>query len=169
MRPAAEIPLQSRPALPPVGDALGFLRLVWALDHSLQRASKRMFASTGVTGPQRLVIRIVGRFPGILAVQLADILHVHPSTLSSILARLTGQGLITRRPDPKDRRRMQLGLTSAGRAIDVGSAHTIEGAVERALERLPAEKVRHAADVLAELVRSLEETRRAQSPAGAAP
>lgn len=169
MRPAAEIPTQSRPGLPPLGDALGFLRLVWALDHSLQRASKRMVAATGVTGPQRLVIRIVGRFPGILAVQLADILHVHPSTLSSTLARLAREGLVTRRTDPKDRRRVQLGLTSAGRAIDVGSAHTIEAAVKRALERLSAEKVRHAADVLAELVHSLEETRRDQSPGAGAP
>ncbi len=162
MRPAAEIPLETRPSLPPLGDALGFLRLVWALDHSLQRASKRMVASTGVTGPQRLVIRIVGRFPGILAVQLAEILHVHPSTLSVTLARLSRQGLITRRTDPKDRRRVQLGLTFAGRAIDVGSARTIEAAVERALSRLPAEKVRHASDVFAELVRSLDEIRPAQ-------
>lgn len=157
MRPAAEIPPQTRPSVPPLGDALGFLRLIWALDHALQRASKRMIASTGVTGPQRLVIRIVGRFPGILAVQLAEILHVDPSTLSGTLARLSRLGLITRRTDRKDRRRVQLGLTSAGRAIDLGSGGTIEAGVERALARLPAEKVRHAADVFAELARSLEE------------
>lgn len=156
MKPATGVSLETHPA-PPLGDALGFLRLIWALDHSLQRASRRMVASTGVTGPQRLLIRILGRFPGVLAVQLARMLHVHPSTLSATLARLTDLGLITGRTDPKDRRRIQLGLTSAGRAIDLGSPQTIEAAVERALARLPLVKVRHAADVLAELVRSLEE------------
>lgn len=167
MRPAEDPDSLASPGLPPLGDALGFLRLIWALDHALQRASRRMVALAGVTGPQRLVIRIVGRFPGILPVQLARILHLHPSTLSGILARLVDQGLLTRRTDTKDRRRSPIGLTPTGRAIDAGAAAgTIEAAVERALARLPAEKVRHAADVLAELVRSLEEMRERSQPLG---
>src|SRR5438132_8459125 len=35
----------------------------------------------------RLVMRIVGRFPGIAAGRVAQILHVHPSTLTGILKR----------------------------------------------------------------------------------
>jgi len=42
----------------PVGDAIDFLRLIWAVDHALQRRSKSMAATLGITGPQRLVIRI---------------------------------------------------------------------------------------------------------------
>src|SRR5206468_4578402 len=66
---------------PPLGAVLDFMRLLWAVDHALQSASKRMEATFGVTGPQRLVVRIVGRFPGIAAGRVAQILHVHPSTL----------------------------------------------------------------------------------------
>jgi hypothetical protein len=66
---------------PELGEALDFLRLIWAVDHGLHRASKRTETELGVTGPQRLVLRIVGRFPGIPAGHLAQLLHVHPSTL----------------------------------------------------------------------------------------
>jgi len=45
-------------------------------------------AATLGTGPQRLVIRIIGRFPSIHARQLGDILHLHPSSLTAPLKRL---------------------------------------------------------------------------------
>jgi hypothetical protein len=74
--------------LPPLGETIDFLRLIWRVDHALHQASKRMQASLGVTGPQRLVIRIVGRFPGLTAGQLAEILYVDPSTMTGVLERL---------------------------------------------------------------------------------
>ena len=81
----------SRPGTRP-GGGTQVLRLIWALDHALQRRSKRMEATLGVTGPQRLVIRIVGRFPGAPAGLLSEILHIHPSTLTGILKRLQVKG-----------------------------------------------------------------------------
>ena len=98
----------------PVGDAIDFLRLVWAVDHALQRRSKSMAATLGITGPQRLVIRIIGRFPSIHARQLADILHLHPSSLTALLKRLERRDLVRRWPDERDRRRWLLGLTRQG-------------------------------------------------------
>ena len=39
------------------------MRVVWALDHALQKTSKRMETTTlGITAPQRFVIRILRRF-----------------------------------------------------------------------------------------------------------
>ena len=98
----------------PVGDAIDFLRLIWAVDHALQRRSKSMAATLGITGPQRLVIRIIGRFPSIHARQLADILHLHPSSLTALLKRLERRDLVRRWPDERDRRRWLLGLTRQG-------------------------------------------------------
>src|SRR5205814_10660337 len=86
---------------PPLGAVLDFMRLLWAVDHALQSASKRMESSFGLTGPQRLVVRIVGRFPGIAAGRIADILHVHPSTLTGVLKRLESRAVLQRRPDPR--------------------------------------------------------------------
>jgi MarR family transcriptional regulator, organic hydroperoxide resistance regulator len=153
MRPGA--PAFDRAPLPPLGEVLEFLRLIWAIDHSLQRTSKRMEKAVGVTGPQRLVIRIAGRFPGISAGDLARLLHVHPSTLTGILDRLERGGLIRRRSDPRDGRRALLGLTDKGRRLDVAAEGTIEAAVARALREVSPGTLEAAREVLQSVAASL--------------
>jgi DNA-binding MarR family transcriptional regulator len=134
------------------------MRVLWAVDHALQSASKRMAKSLGVTGPQRLVIRFVGRFPGISAGRLAKILHLHPSTLTGILERLGRRGLIRRRRDPDDGRRLVLALTRKGRSLDVVTTGTIEATLGRALRKVSASTLEVAQNFLSHLARALEET-----------
>jgi DNA-binding MarR family transcriptional regulator len=161
--------LGRRPGLPPLGELLEFMRVIWELDHALQRASKRMQATLGVTGPQRLVIRIVGRFPGILLGQIAEILRIHPSTLTGVVKRLEERGLVVRRSDLRDRRRTSLGLTAEGRGLAEEAEGTIEAAVRLALVELPEIKVRHTVEVLSQLAARLagdgEERRRVPASA----
>jgi DNA-binding MarR family transcriptional regulator len=123
-------------ASPALGKVLDFMRLFWAIDQALQRMSKRMLRTLGVTGPQRLVLRIVGQLPEVSAGDLARLLHIHPSTLTGVLARLERGGLIARATDPRDARRSLLTLTSRGRRFDVESEGTVEAAMARALEHL---------------------------------
>jgi DNA-binding MarR family transcriptional regulator len=134
---------------------LEFMRLIWRLDHALQKTSKRMRARVGVTGPQRLAIRLIARFPGIPPGQLAELLHVHPSTLTGVLKRLERQGLIKRRPDPRDGRRAFLGITQKGRRVDAASTGTVEAAVQRVISLNPELKLEHARQVLSELADAL--------------
>lgn len=141
---------------PHLGKVLGFMRLLWAIDHGLQSLSKRMDARIGVTGPQRLALRILGRFPGIPAGRLAEILKVHPSTLTGVLRRLEERGLVERRSDENDRRRALLTLTNAGRLIDAQRHGTVEAALRNVLQRLPPQKVAAAEDVLAAIAAELE-------------
>ncbi|HWE24208.1 MAG TPA: MarR family transcriptional regulator [Myxococcales bacterium] len=122
-----------------LGPILEFMKQLWAVDHGLQSASKRMEATFGITGPQRLVVRIVGRFPGISAGGLAEILHVHPSTLTGILRRLEARGVLQRRGDPNDGRRALFGLTNRGRKLDTIRTGLVEQAVKRVLSRLPSD------------------------------
>lgn len=140
---------------PPLGAVLDFMRMLWAVDHALQSTSKRMEASFGLTGPQRLVVRIVGRFPGIAAGRVAEILHVHPSTLTGILKRLELRGTLQRKPDPRDARRALLTLTAKGRKLDVVRTGTVEQAVRRVLAKDP-EKAAAAQEVLAALSEELD-------------
>jgi DNA-binding MarR family transcriptional regulator len=126
---------------PGMGRVLDFMRLLWAVDHGLQSISKRLEGSVGVTGPQRLVIRIVGQFPGISAGDLANILHIHPSTLTGVLKRLVTRGQLVRRSDPQDARRAQFALTAAGQRLNRMRAGTVEAAVLRALTRVSDEQV----------------------------
>jgi DNA-binding MarR family transcriptional regulator len=139
----------------PLGPVLEFMRALWALDHAFQSASKRMEARLGVTAPQRLVVRIVGRFPRISAGEVADILHVHPSTLTGILKRLEARGVIARTADPKDGRRALLALTARGRELDQLRSGTVESAVRKVLARMPSQTSRSARSLAEELVAEL--------------
>lgn len=109
----------------------------------------------GLTGPQRLVVRLVGQYPGITAGGLAEILHVHPSTLTGVMKRLQKRGIVERRSDPLDARKALLFLTEAGRALNVPSVGTVESAVERALSRVPKARLEGARDVLTTLAEEL--------------
>lgn len=154
--------MRSSHAAPPpekssrLGEVLDFMKLLWAVDHGLQSTSKRMEAKMGVTGPQRLVIRIVGRYPGISAGQLAEIMQLHPSTLTGVLKRLQERGIIERRADPKDGRRALLGLTARGRELDSLRTGTVEAAVRQALKAMPRRKLEAAQDVLAAVAEALQ-------------
>ena len=127
---------------PKLGKVLDFMRLVWAVDHGLQRVSKRMLSEYGVTGLQRMMIRIVGRFPGMSAGELASILHVHPSTLTGVLQRLVAQRMLVRVAAPRDRRRAVLRLTPRGARVNAKRRGTIEAAVAAALAQArPADRL----------------------------
>ena len=147
MRDTTETPERHDGKDPPLGAVLDFLRLLWAVDHALQSASKRMESNFGMTGPQRLVMRIVGRFPGIAAGRVAQILHVHPSTLTGILKRLEARGLLQRRADPRDARRALFILTPRGRKLDIVRTGIVEQAVRRVLGKDPT-KIAAAQEVL---------------------
>ena len=123
------------------------MRLIWAIDHELERVSKRMEANIGLTIPQRLSLLLIGRDPGILASTLASILHLHRGTLSGIVRRIEAAGYVRRAADPRDSRRVGLTLTKAGRAVNRRRSGTFEGAVRRLLastsrqDRAAAERV----------------------------
>ena len=139
-----------------LGKVLEVMRLLWALDHSLQARSKRMLSTLGVTGPQRLVVRIVGRIPGISAGELAKILCVHPSTLTGILSRLERRMIITRKRNSADGRMALFELTAKGHVVDRVQLGTVEAAVQRALAKIPSRKILAAQEILRQLQWELE-------------
>jgi DNA-binding MarR family transcriptional regulator len=149
---------------PALGDVLEFMRMIWGISHGLQSTSKRMEAELGITGPQRLVVRIVGCCPGASAGQLAEILHLHPSTLTGVLRRLEDRGVLERSPGERDRRQARLRLTAAGRAIDRRHSGTVEDAVRRALSEMKPKEVATTVEVLRALERELSGSRRPHAP-----
>jgi DNA-binding MarR family transcriptional regulator len=152
-----------------LSQTLIFMRLLWAVDHGLRSCSKRMQASIGLTGPQRLALRMIGSFSGLSLSELATLLHVDRGTLTGILVRLVGKGLVTRRLDPEDARRSRLSLTARGRRMNMESAGTIEGKVQRALGSLGPDRVDAAKEVLEVLSTHLLAGRDAARPSGRQP
>ena len=138
---------------------LDFMRVLWHVEHWLQSTSKRMEATLGITGPQRLVLRIVTQRPGLSAGELARILHLHPSTITGILERLVRKGLLRRERDRRDSRRIRLWPQAAAKRFVAGSATTVESAVTRALAHFPGHRVRHAREVLTAIAEALADPR----------
>jgi DNA-binding MarR family transcriptional regulator len=120
----------------PLGEVLSFMRLLWAITQGVESTSKRMRSIVGVTGPQRLVLRIVGHFGSVHPGDLAEILHVDPSSLTGVLFRLEKAGFLKRRRDPTDGRRALLTLSAAGKRLNARHEGTVEAAVRRALLRV---------------------------------
>ena len=131
------------------------MQLLWAVVHGLDSTSKRMTQTLGLTGPQRLVLRVIGLCPGLSAGALAAILHVHPSTLTGVLQRLVAQGLVERVADPEDRRRAVLRLTRRGARANTRTRGTAESAVAAALQAVTARDRTAARRVLARLAAQL--------------
>ncbi len=133
------------------------MRLLWAVTHELESASKRMHARLGVTGPQRLVLRIVGHHGRISAGDLAEVLHIHPSSLTGMLRRLEEAELIRRESDPFDRRRALLELTRRGMRLNDRREGTIEAAVAKTLAKISKDRVAATKSVMKAMAAALEE------------
>jgi DNA-binding MarR family transcriptional regulator len=117
-----------------LGQTSSFMRSLWRFNHALERASRRMENRRGVTLQQRLVVRFIGKYPGTTASQLSAYFHLDPGTISASIARLEHKGLIERRRTNRDRRRVTLGLTADGRALDGESGEDIDRALETLMD-----------------------------------
>jgi DNA-binding MarR family transcriptional regulator len=140
-----------------LGKSLDFLRSIWALDHALHARSKAMAKKTGLTGPQRLALRIIGSFPNISSGELSRVLHVHPSTLTGVLQRLETQGFIMRTRDQADGRRALFALTRTGEKHAGPAEFSVEGAVKKLLKKAPAAEVDAAQRLILQLADELLE------------
>ena len=140
----------------PQGETLQFMQRLWSLTHALEVRSKRMAKVLGVTGPQRLVIRLLGQSPGLSARDIAATLDIHPSTLTGVLARLEKQGMLRRSVDGTDRRRAQFDLTPAGKRVDRERKGTVEAAIRRAMGRATPAMIENMSELIELLVTELE-------------
>jgi DNA-binding MarR family transcriptional regulator len=71
----------------------------------------------GLTHPQYLVMLALWERSPRTVRSVADALYLEPPTLTPLLKRLEALGLVTRRRDPDDERRVLVGLTAPGLAL----------------------------------------------------
>jgi len=67
----------------------------------------------GMTRAQWAILIWLERQPGISQKELAELLEVEPITVARLIDRLEANGMVERRPDPKDRRIWRLHLQPA--------------------------------------------------------
>ncbi len=140
------------------GEARHDLRLVRAIRRIIRAIdidSRQLAARHEITGPQLLcLITAVERGP-VTAKEIADQVHVSPSTVVGILDRLEGKGLVERERDTRDRRLVFVTATAAGTKLVRQTPYPLQDTLARALEQMsPQDReqttraVEHLVDVL---------------------
>jgi DNA-binding MarR family transcriptional regulator len=142
-----------------LGSTLEFMRSLWSLNHALEVTSKSMEARLGVTAQQRMLVRIVGKFPGTTPSHIAELLHVHRATVSVALNRLERRGIVKRGRDTVDYRRVTVNLTKRGKALDVPASGTVESAVARLLKEASGRDIAAVQRAMQGLIEALEHGR----------
>lgn len=93
-------------------------------------------AQFGMTRAKWAVLARLDRAEGLKQSELADMLDLHPISLTRLLDGLCDNGLIERRADPEDRRAKRLYLKPAARPLLERLTTVGEALMERALEGL---------------------------------
>ena len=90
------------------------LSFAWWKEHRQYMAD--LFASTGLSPMEVHALRVLNVDAPTATLELAGHIHCEPSNITTIVHRLERAGLITRKPDPDDRRVRLITLTKRGLA-----------------------------------------------------
>jgi MarR family transcriptional regulator, organic hydroperoxide resistance regulator len=136
-------------------EVLDVMQVLWGLAHALEARSKRMQRDLGITGPQRLLLRVVGELPGCGPGVAATRLRLDPGTVSRLAVGLERRKLVRREPDEADGRKQRLVLTARGKLLNRKHRGTVEGAVREALDGATPSEVRSARKFIRRLTQAL--------------
>jgi DNA-binding MarR family transcriptional regulator len=107
--------------------------------HALDRYEREL-RPLGLTGTEAMVLGMLGRGTASLK-ELAGLWEVNPSMMSRVVDRLVARGLAERREDPRDRRRMIVAATPAGREIGRLAVEAGERVTARMTSAMDEERV----------------------------
>lgn len=143
--------MTERPVLRP--DAMLCFNL-YAASHAFTRFYKPLLDPLGLTYPQFLVMLALVQDDGRSVGQLSDDLAMETSTLSPLLKRLEGAGLLRRERSGADERRVFVHLTEAGQALGQ-KVLRVPGCVAETLD-LPRDDIGRQTADLQDLRRALD-------------
>lgn len=120
----------------------------------LARRLRREGSAPGASQPQLSALTTIERHRTMTMGALAAHEQVQPPTMTTIVAPLVAAGLVTRTPDPLDRRIAWLVVTPEGRKLLSRRRRNMDAFLVRRLRALPPEDVatlERAADIIAQL------------------
>lgn len=99
--------------------------------------SRRLVRSHGLTGPQAVLIGEVIASQGLTAGDLARRVNLSQATVTDIVKRLEARGLLSRRRDIHDKRRVLISTTRAGQTIYASAPPLLQQTFVERFESLP--------------------------------
>ncbi|MBB4619662.1 MarR family winged helix-turn-helix transcriptional regulator [Sphingomonas abaci] len=99
---------------------------LYAATNLLNRLYGPVLAELDLTYPQYLVMLVLWEHETQTVGALGARLYLDSGTLSPLLKRMEATGLVERRRDPADERRVLVGITAQGRALRASAEHVPE-------------------------------------------
>lgn len=130
------------------------LYLLAAASHALSSQFHRQVKTSGVKVQTWRVLACLIDRPGLMLTELAQFVLLEQSHLTKIIDQLQAAGLVEKRHDTADRRRIQIYITNAGRNLVVpliGAAKTHE---QQATAVLTGEEEKDLKAILHKLIRA---------------
>jgi DNA-binding MarR family transcriptional regulator len=125
------------------------------LGYLLKHAALRLSALTGpalepygVDGKELAVLGVLDTAEPLSQQQAAQRLRIDRTTMVALVDTLEGKGLVVRRPDPGDRRKNMVELTSRGRDTLRDGGLAVEEAEREFLSKLPDDEARALRELL---------------------
>lgn len=138
---------------------LDILRSLRRIVKRVEGASAQLEEAHGITAPQLLCLHALVRAGSLTQIELSREVRLSASTVVGVIDRLEAKGLVVRRRDAEDRRRIHVSPTDSGRAIERDAPEPLQHQVERGLAELPPGEQADIAAALERLVRLLEAER----------
>lgn len=135
------------------------IRILYALRRIVRAVSidSRILAREyQITGPQLICLHKTVEKGPITATAIAKEVHLSPSTMVGILDRLEEKGLVRRQRDTKDRRRVYVTATDAGRSLAAEAPPPLLYALPVALSQLLEKRQATIANALEQIVNLLD-------------
>lgn len=124
------------------------------------RAAKLHFASVqriaGVSGAQLWALWELHEQPGLRVSELTQRMSLHQSTVSNLVEKLSGAGLIRRVRETDDRRVVRLQLTSAGNKVIARAPKPARGVLPDVLTKLEKRELAKIHGSLEILIRKMK-------------
>jgi MarR family transcriptional regulator, organic hydroperoxide resistance regulator len=96
---------------------------LYSATHAMQQAYKPLLEDLGLTYPQYLALTALWAGDGQTVGALGRQVQLESNTLTPLLKRLEGMGLVSRSRDTGDERQVVIRLTDQGRALQARAAH----------------------------------------------
>ena len=125
----------------------------YSVSQAFNRVYKPGLERIGLTYPQYLVLLVLWEQDDQTVNQIGKQLHLESGTLTPLLKRLEGAGIVRRQRDPQDERQVRISLTPKGHSLKEQAAkarHTVACASGRSAQEIQAlrDELMHLRDSL---------------------
>ena len=139
-------------------------RLILRLVRMVQSGMQSIDPGRGLSGSQLWALWQISAHPGLRVAELAEALHIHPSTASNLLDKLESRDFVRRERRNTDNRVVRLYLTESAINMVKGIPGPMQGRLRHRLREVPAPILQGLLDGLAAVLDDIGES--APAPSG---